>query len=94
MEAHCHHLDSAAVAASPYAKMKGRENELKVRENKRARKRENEFNMREKRDIKYAIETLREIVQQTQWGKGSILRDTSTGGTTFSNLYQINKWSI
>ena len=34
------------------------------------------------------------IVQQTEWDKGSILRDTSTGGTTFSNLYQINEWSI
>ena len=34
------------------------------------------------------------IVQQTQWDKGSIFRDTSTGGTTFSNLYQINQWSI
>ena len=30
------------------------------------------------------------IVQQTQWDKGSIFRDTPTGGTTFSNLYQIN----
>ena len=28
------------------------------------------------------------IVQQTQWDRGSIFRDTSTGGTTFSNLYQ------
>ena len=34
------------------------------------------------------------LVQQTQWDKGSIFRDTSTGGTTFSNLYQINQWSI
>ena len=29
------------------------------------------------------------IVQQIQWDKGSIFRDT-----TFSNLYQINQWSI
>ena len=30
---------------------------------------------------------VRFIVQQRQWDKGFIFRDTSTGGTTFSNLY-------